>query len=124
MTTAIVEMQLFIANLFPNRIQEQDAKLKSTEEGLQAAQHYCSVREKAAEVRALVPVKGHKCVCIQRRLLWFSALHCPSLKAACVSQALEQQLTALQAEIEQLRQKEVPEEPSGFGAQLQDLQAL
>lgn len=48
---------------------------------------------------------------------------CPSLKAARISQALEQQLKALQAEMEQLRQKEVPEEPSGFGAQLQDLQA-
>lgn len=123
MTSVNVEVRVFMANVFPNRIQEQDAKLKLTEEGLQAAQHNCSAREKAAEVRARSPVKGHKYICIQWRLLWFSALRCPTLKAACVSQALEQQLTALQAEMEQLRQKEVPEEPSGFGAQLQDLQA-
>lgn len=50
----------FIANLFPNRIQEQYAKLKLTEEGLQAAQSNCSAREKAAEVRALFAVKGQK----------------------------------------------------------------
>lgn len=110
----------FIANLFPNRIQEQYAKLKLTEEGLQAAQSNCSAREKAAEVRALFAAfKGRssgspRCVVP----LWAVVL-----KAACVSQALEQQLTALQAEMEQLRQKEEPEEPSGFSAQLQDLQA-
>lgn len=112
------------ANVSPNRIQEQDAKLKLTEEGLQAAQHNCSAREKAAEVRALSLVTGAiNARACKERLLWPSVLRCPSLKAACVSQALEQQLTALQAEMEQLRQKAVPEEPSGFGAQLQDLQA-
>lgn len=54
-------------------------------------------------------------------------LHCPSLssrlKTVLVSQALEQQLTALQAEMEQLKQKEVPGEPTGSSAQLQELQA-
>lgn len=118
----------FIANLFPNRIQEQYAKLKLMEEGLQAAQSNCSAREKAAEVRALFAVKGQKYICIQRTLLGFSEVHCPTLSSRsegslCFSQALEQQLTALQAEMEQLRQKEEPEEPSGFSAQLQDLQA-
>lgn len=60
-------------------------------------------------------------------LLVFFMLRCPSLssrlKTVLVSQALEQQLTALQAEMEQLRQKEVPAEPSGSGTQLQELQA-
>ncbi|XP_028250814.1 kinectin isoform X2 [Parambassis ranga] len=38
-------------------------------------------------------------------------------------EALEQQLAALQAEMEQLRQKETPEELTGSGAQLQELEA-
>lgn len=38
-------------------------------------------------------------------------------------EALEQQLAALQAEMEQLRQKETPEELTSSGTQLQDLQA-
>lgn len=46
----------FMVNLFPNRIQEQDEKLKLTEEGLQAAQFNCSAREKAAEVRMLFAI--------------------------------------------------------------------
>lgn len=71
----------FIANLFPNRIQEQYAKLKLTEEGLQAAQSNCSAREKAAEVRALFAVKGQKYICIQRTLLGFSEVHRPTLSS-------------------------------------------
>ncbi|XP_023149467.1 kinectin isoform X6 [Amphiprion ocellaris] len=38
-------------------------------------------------------------------------------------EALEQQLAALQAEMEQLRQKETPEEPNSSATQLQELQA-
>ncbi|KAM7375819.1 hypothetical protein PAMP_005586 [Pampus punctatissimus] len=38
-------------------------------------------------------------------------------------EALEQQLASLQAEMEQLRQKETPEEPDSSGTQLQELQA-
>ncbi|KAM8736552.1 kinectin isoform 2-T2 [Acanthopagrus schlegelii] len=39
------------------------------------------------------------------------------------AEALEQQLVALQAEIEQLRQKETPEDLTSAGSQLQELQA-
>lgn len=61
-------------------------------------------------------------------LLLFFMLYCPSLSSCLkhffwVSQALEQQLAALQAEMEQLRQKETPEELTSSATQLQELQA-
>lgn len=44
-------------------------------------------------------------------------------EAVFVSKALEQQLAALQEEMEQLRQKETPEELTSCGSQLQEVEA-
>lgn len=113
------------------RIQEKEVKLKSMEKSLQAAQDSSSTREKTVEVWAFLyrwntgfvrVSRDHKCYsscCFCHFVLVWTLVS----EAAFVSQSLEQQLAALQAEMEQLRQKEMPEELTSSGTQLQELQA-